>query len=725
MIDETDSDDDVLEPATAGASAPAKPAKKKRVPRATWLKRAGELPETPGVYLMKDADGKVVYVGKAKNLKSRVRSYFQEGTSDYRAFVGMLSGILADLETVVTRSEKEALLLERELIRKHEPRFNVIWRDDKQFLCLRIDTSHEYPWVQVVRQMGKDGARYFGPFHSATSARKTLRVVNRHFRLRTCRDSVLYNRTRPCLEYQIGRCPAPCVFEIDRAKYREGVDDVLMFLEGKGEELVSRLEERMWGAAERMDYEVAAHYRDQIAAVNRTLEKQQIASASLLDQDVFGLHREGRELCVSVLEVRRGRVENVTSHFFEEAHFDEGRMLESFLLQRYADELDGTEALPGEILVPIELEGADALSELLSEKRGAKVVVKVPQRGDRAGLLEMAKDNAAHGFAEKQRTSGVLERTLQGLKDKLRLRNFPTRIECYDISNMQGGQIVGSGVSFVGALPHKAGYRRYKVKTTKGQDDFASMYEVLSRRVKRGLEQGDLPDLLVIDGGKGQLNVARAVLKDFGVETVDLISLAKSRVTGQDDDDAPERSPERVFMPGAKEPVVLRQDSPELLLLARIRDEAHRFAITFHKQLRQKARMKSSLEDIPGIGAIRKRALLRELGSLKRIREASVEELARVGGVGRAAAERVHAFFHGGADPELVGIVDAEAELDEVIEGGAGGTEDAADDGAAGIAAEAEASAERDLTGAAGGDERFSSPAGLESVDATRPLGSK
>ncbi|MEO1335527.1 MAG: excinuclease ABC subunit UvrC, partial [Myxococcota bacterium] len=278
-----------------------------RSKRAKWLERAKGLPTQPGVYLMKDDRGAVIYVGKAKNLKSRVSSYFQEGTSDYRAFIGLLSTMLADLETVVTRTEKEALILEREMIRRHEPRFNIIWRDDKQFLCLRVDPTHEYPGVQVVRNMGDDGARYFGPFHSASAARQTLRVVNRHFQLRTCRDSVLYKRKRPCLEHQIGRCPAPCVYDINRDRYQENVDDVLLFLDGKGAELADRLEDRMLAASSREEFEVAAHYRDQLKAVQRTLEKQQVTLSKLVDQDAFGLYREGDHVCVALVEVRAGR----------------------------------------------------------------------------------------------------------------------------------------------------------------------------------------------------------------------------------------------------------------------------------------------------------------------------------------------------------------------------------------------------------------------------------
>lgn len=616
--------------------------------RAKWLERVKDLPTSPGVYIMKNRAGDVVYVGKAKSLRARVRQYFQEGTHDYRAFVGLLGGILSDIETRVTRTEKEALLLERELIRRHEPRFNIIWRDDKQYLCLRVDTRHEYPWVQVVRNMKEDGARYFGPFHSASAARQTLRVVNRHFKLRTCRDSVLNNRNRPCLEYQIGRCPAPCVFEIDKAAYAENVSDVLLFLEGKGHELAKRLEGRMWSAAEREAFEAAAHYRDQLRAVEKTLQRQKVAFAHLKDQDVFGLHREGEDVALAVVEVRSGRVENIAIRLFEGLAADDETVLVSAALQRYADGL----AVPQEVVMPQALEDAEALEELLSEQRGKKVRVIAAQRGDRRELLDLARDNAAHGFEEQRRKTGAAERTLEALQRRLRLSKLPLRMECFDISNLQGEHIVASKVAFAGGQPDKKGYRRFKVRTTKGQDDFASMYEVLSRRFSRGQKEGDLPDLVVIDGGKGQLNVARAVFEELGVEGVDLISLAKSRLKAAGDDDAPVRSAERVFVPGVKDPIVLRQSSPELLLLARLRDEAHRFAITFQRGSRQKAKLRSSLEDIPGIGPGKRRALLAHLGSLKRVREASPEELARVPGIGAKAARTLWAALNPGAASE-------------------------------------------------------------------------
>ena len=625
--------------------------------RQQWIERARQLPESPGVYLMKDDRGEVVYVGKAKSLRARVGQYFQAGTSDYRAFVGLLSGLLSDIETVVARSEKEALLLEREMIRRHEPRFNVIWRDDKQFLCLRVDTRHPFPWVQVVRRMKDDGARYFGPFHSASSARQTLRVVNRHFTLRTCTDSVLKNRKRPCLEFQIGRCPAPCVFDVDRNAYQENVSDVLMFLEGKGQELARRLEKRMWVASERQDYEVAAHYRDQLRAVERTLSRQKVAFSTLKDQDVFGLYREGEDAAVSVVEVRGGRVENIDVQLFEGLAEEDTEVLVSVILSRYnlVDDAVGLPP-PREVVVPAELDDARDLSELLSDKRGRKVTVLRPQRGDRVALVDLAQENAEHGFHEQRRKSGALERMLDTLRERLRLSRFPARVECFDISNLGGEEIVASRVVFVAGQPEKKLYRHYRVRNSRGQNDFASMYEVVLRRLQRGQKEGDLPDLMVVDGGKGQLGAARAAVKDAGVEGMDLAALAKSRTLGRTDDEGAKRSPERVFRPGARDPIVLPQTSAELLFLARVRDEAHRFALAYQKKKRRQARARSPLDDIPGIGPARRRALLAHLGSMARIRDATREDLARVPGIGPKQAGLIWAALHPGSAATASGV---------------------------------------------------------------------
>jgi excinuclease ABC subunit C len=446
------------------------------------------------------------------------------------------------------------------------------------------------------------------------------------------------------------------VLEIDRAAYKRSVDDVLLFLEGKKPELVERLQGRMWDAAGRLDYEVAARLRDQIAAVSKTLERQDAALPSMRDQDVIGLHREGAAACIAVLEVRGGRIAQIHSHFFAAQVADDAALLETFVLQSY----ENREDVPSEVLLPMPLEegSREALSEILGERRGRRVDVMTPKRGERARVLELAQENAEHAFSERQRRDGVHEAALEGLRARLGLKRTPVRMECYDISNFQGRQIVGSQVVFEDGQPKKAAYRRYRVKTRAGQDDFGSIYEVLSRRLRRGLEKGELPDLLVIDGGKGQLGAARAAMRDLGVEGVDVIGLAKSRTLDGDDEGPSQRSPERVFLPGAKDPVVLPQTSPEVLLLARIRDEAHRFAITFQRDLGRRAQLRSGLEEIPGVGAVRRRALLTHLGSMKRIREATLEELEAVPKLGAEGARKVYAFLHG-ALPDASGRASA------------------------------------------------------------------
>jgi excinuclease ABC subunit C len=646
-------------------------------------KKLDELPTDPGCYLMKDHRGTVVYVGKASSLRSRVRSYFDAGGDD-RLFVALLDDLLGDVEVIVTRSEKEAVLLENELIKKHRPRFNVRLRDDKDFIVLRLDERHPYPRLEVwrARQRKDDGARYFGPYSSASSIRETLRIVNRFFQLRTCTDHVFDHRKRPCILYQIGRCPAPCVYEVAEADYRASVEDAIAFLEGRETELVERLRRRMDDAAGALRYEEAARVRDQLVAVERSLEKQRVLMADRADRDVVGVYREGPDLVLQVLAMRGGKLQDSRSYPFAGQEFPEAEILSSFLSLYYEQN-----AAPEEVLVPIEPDGADALAEVLSERRGRRVRLLTPQRGAKADLLEVAARNAEQSFRSWQEKGERREQALGALVKALHLTRPPRWMECYDISTFQGALAVGSGVSFKDGEPDKANYRRYKVKGVAGQDDYAMLHEVITRRLRRAMAENAFPDLLVIDGGKGQLNAALAAAKDLGVSTspvagipgapfVEMVGLAKSRLVdpvslgttrviarrasrgaAQALADAAEardrgfvselaRSPERVFLPGRKEPVVLRQNSAELFVLARIRDEAHRFAITFHRKLRRERNFQSVLEEIPGIGAGRKRALLRHFGSLKRVKEANVEELAAVEGFGPKQARTVFEFFH-------------------------------------------------------------------------------
>ena len=623
------------------------------------------LPNQPGVYLMKDQAGRVIYVGKAVNLRNRVRSYFARGSSDTRPFVALLDRLLGDLETVVVGSEKEALLLENELIKQHHPRFNVQLRDDKEFLCLRLDPTHRFPRLETVRRPQRDGARYFGPYASAHSIREALRVVNRFFQLRTCTDHVLANRRRPCLLHQIGRCPAPCVLPVDEATYRANVEAVTLFLQGRGDALVVDLRARMKAAAGALQYEEAAKLRDQIIALERSLERQAVATTDAVDQDVFGLYREADRLCIYLLHVRGGRIAGGQAHHFS-SEFPDEELIASFANQYYADDV----VLPPEVLLPETDLDPEAFAELLTERRGEKVRVLVPQRGEKTELVKLAVRNAEKAHAERKRTRDEVEVVLHRLQERLHLSRLPRRMECFDISHHQGTGLVASQVASQDTEADRSRYRHYVLKTVSGNDDFASMHEILGRRLKRGLAEGDLPDLIVIDGGKGQLASAQAAMRDLGVEGVDLVSLAKSRDLGDDTRGTTSvRSPERVFLVDRKDPVVLPQTAPELFALTRLRDEAHRFAITFQRKVSRKRGLASVLDEVPGLGPARRTALLRHFGSVKRLREVSLDELAEVEGIGPAVAERVHAFLHAHGDPHAV---DDDAVRDASLEDAAG-----------------------------------------------------
>lgn len=620
------------------------------------------LPTEPGVYLFKDKSGEVVYVGKAINLRNRVRSYFSK-TGDTRFFVRLLDELLGDIETIVTRNEKEALILENNLIKQHRPRFNVLLRDDKEFLCLKVDPAHPWPRVTPVRAraMAKDGSRYYGPYSSAPAIRETLRVVNKHFQLRTCSDFVLEHRSRPCIQYQIRRCPGPCVFEVDSEEYQSNVRRVGLFLEGRTQELAQELGARMQAASGALEFEKAALYRDQLRAVEQSLEKQHIVSATLADQDVFGFYREGDSVELQVLCVREGRLSDARSFSFRRMEFPDEEILSSFLGLYY----DRGGEVPREVLVPRELENAAALAEWLGEKAARKVEVAFPQRGERVRMLELANKNAENAFKQKRRSEESVEESLLRLQQKLRLRHLPERVECFDMAHLQGGAAVGSMVALQAGLPDKARYRHFRIKSAATDDDFAMMREVLTRRYRRALEDGDLPDLIVIDGGKGQLGVAVAVLDELGIEDVDLISLAKAKAIegGANTSAKVAHTPERVFLPGVKNAIVLRQNSAELFVLTRLRDEAHRFANVLHDKLRRRRGLRSALEDVPGVGPKRHRALLRHFGSLKRMLAATQEELGAVEGMSAAAARAVWEALHASVSAEASGAAPVEPEV--------------------------------------------------------------
>jgi excinuclease ABC subunit C len=626
--------------------------------------RVRTLPEEPGCYLFKDAKGEIFYVGKAGSLRTRVRAYFSG--ADTRQFVAWLDDLLHEIEFIVVRNEKEALLLERTLVRQHKPRFNVLLQDDKNFIHLRLDTRDpgagaqerkrkRFPKLSVVRGPKKDGARYFGPYHSATSVRQTLRIVNRYFQLRTCSDNVLENRSRPCLQYQIGRCPAPCVYEVD--DYRDSVLDAALFLSGRGGELEKRLEQRMWQAAQDERFELAAQVRDQLEAVKESRKHQSVTEVSRQrDQDIIAVARSGGAIEIARVVVRGGGMRGSESYSFDKQEFPTEELLASFLSQLY-DTVEASE-LPEEVLTSLELgEDARQLAVHLGDKKDKRVDVRKPARGHLRRLMEIAQKNADTALVERLRRSETRQRGIERLQSRLGLPRAPRVIECFDISIFQGTDAVASQVCFVDGVPEKSRYRRYNIKTVEGMDDFLMLYEALTRRFTRGKKTGDLPDLLLVDGGKGQLKVAVAAAKDLGVaiggEGLMLGGVAKSRnvVDGApleagftlDDLEGEEvkKSPERIFLPGVKDPILLRPHTDERYLVEQVRDEAHRFAITGHRKRRAKRTLRSRLDEIPGVGPKKRAALLKALGSAKAVAAASEDELAAVPGVGAKLARTI------------------------------------------------------------------------------------
>lgn len=593
------------------------------------------LPINPGVYLFKDKTGEVIYVGKAKNLRARVRQYARGG--DGRVQIRFLLAQLTDVEVIITNSEKEALLLENTLIKQYWPRYNIRLKDDKSYWHVKVTTQDPWPRLFLTRQVVKDGSKYLGPFHSSTAVQETLEIIRKAFPLRTCSDTVFRNRTRPCLEYQIKRCLGPCALPVDPEEYRSQLKNALLLLEGKNTELVDQLTARMNTASESLRFEEAARLRDQIRAILQTGEKQQVATPLGNDQDIFALYREGGFIEVQVLFVRAGKLVGNQGYGFDDNEFPEEEVLAELLTQFY----QGDRFVPDEVLLPVFLEDAEVREELLSERKGKGVAVFCPQRGDKVRLVEMAQENARQSFIEKRRSAEQKEKTLDSLCRALHLHNAPKRIECFDISNIQGNLAVGSMVVFDEGEPNKNRYRRFRIKTVQGADDFAMVYEVLTRRYRRALEEHDLPHLLMVDGGKGQLGVAVEVFRELGITEVDLIGLAKMRTERDPFAAEVAHSPERVFLPGRKNPIVLKPNSTALFLLQRVRDEAHRFAITYHRQLRTKERVSSPLDTILGVGPARRKMLLRHFGSLKRVREATIGELTQVSGITQTTAEAI------------------------------------------------------------------------------------
>jgi excinuclease ABC subunit C len=606
----------------------------------TLEEKLQNLPDAPGVYLMKDAKGHVIYIGKAVSLKNRVRSYFQKGPKGEKTEI-MVRQII-DLETIVTHTELEALALESNLIKKHRPRYNVILRDDKNYPYLRFDVKAEYPRLEVVRRLKKDNALYYGPYVPAGGMWETLALIRRAFPIAPCKMEFKTERPgRPCLQFQIGRCLGPCTGEADKAQYQDTAGQVRLFLEGKNRDLLDMLKRRMEEAAEKTEYERAAELRDRIAKVEGALEKQKIISSGFENQDVIGTAFESGRADIQALFIRNGMLLGRKDFYLDDVGgMPEEEVLNDFLRQFYSKDM----IVPQEVLLPIEVPDLDVFEAFLTEKRGAKAEVLVPQRGRKRELVQMASDNAAQSLREQLLSRKSKERILMKLREELGLKNLPRRIEAFDISTIRGTESVASMVSFENNMPDKRNYKKFKIRTVQGQDDFASMAEVIRRRYRAAKEAGALPDLILIDGGKGQLNAALDVLRDLGIEGPDVIGLAKAR-SGEE---GTERAFERAFLPGVDEPVLLEPASATTHLVARARDEAHRFAITYHRKLRGKRAVQSELDDISGIGEVRKKALLRHFGSVEKIKQAAVEELAAVKGMSKKAAEEIGNYFRGG-----------------------------------------------------------------------------
>ena len=596
----------------------------------TLEEKIDQVPDRPGVYLYKDGKAQVIYIGKAASLRSRVRSYFQESRArDPKT--DALVGQIRDLDYIVTGNELEALILESNLVKKHRPRYNIILRDDKHYPFLRLTTDEEFPRLVVARRVQKDGSTYFGPFYPATAMRQTLRLVRQLFPLRTCRIKIDGTLPRPCLQYYIHRCHAPCTGWETREGYAKTVREVARFLEGGNDDLAMELTRQMEAAAGEMKFERAAGLRDQIQALNTVRERQKIISTEEADQDVVGVVRQGADACVQLFFVRKGRLMGRESFFFDRVSGSgSGEILSAFLRQFYAKDVTP----PPEILLSEEPLESALTQEWLHRRRGGRVELIAPQRGKKRELVAMAEDNAVlalqtHVLARGNRLQAVLDE----LERALNLPGSPHRIEGFDISTIQGSETVASMVVWQDGEMKKDDYKRYKIRTVTGTDDFAAMREVLTRRYGRALEgEGVFPDLVLLDGGRGQLHAGMKALEDLGLDYLPIASLAKRA--------------EEVYTPEHLQPLVLDLASPGLQALQKIRDEAHRFAITYHKKLRHRRTISSVLDQIPGVGPTVRTNLLKTLGSAKVVREASVAELAAVSKVTPKLAQRIHDFFH-------------------------------------------------------------------------------
>lgn len=597
------------------------------------------LPAAPGVYIMKGKDGEVLYIGKAKSLRSRVRSYFLK-SGDGRYSVKFLASKVEDIGWVVTANEKEALFLEDTLLKQHKPRYNIRLKDSKTYVSIKITVNEKFPRIIVTRQIKKDGARYFGPYVSARAVRDTIKFLRRIFPLCVCSASAFRNRVRPCLDFQMGYCSAPAAGRISEEAYRQLVDNAMLFLEGKNAVLKKILKEQMAEAAQNLDFEKAAKIRDQIAAIEGMLEEQKVVTHRAIDRDVFAIARAGNTIAVQALLIRSGRLVNSADYLFAETGLPQDEILSSFITQFYS----GGKYIPDEIIIPVKLEDAGTINDWLTEKKGKRIELQKPFRGDKLKLVKMAESNANEAIRRK--TAAPAEKKQEGLKAveelqrRLKLKKLPRVIEGFDISNISGQQAVGAKVLFRDGEPDKSGYRLYKVRTKDTPDDYAMMYEVLSRRFF-GKKEDEMPGLVLLDGGKGQLGIAEKVFMELGVRNVELASLAKERPETQERFKGRLAAKgERVYLVNLKDPILLREGTKGDLLLRRVRDEVHRFAVSFHRKLRSKE-IGSILDTVPGIGRARRNALLEKFGDIEAIARADINKLTAVAGITKDLAEKI------------------------------------------------------------------------------------
>jgi excinuclease ABC subunit C len=586
--------------------------------------------EEPGVYLMKDAAGEILYVGKARNLKKRLASYFKNsGQLDVK--VKILVDKIEDLETIITRTEKEALILESNLIKRHRPRFNVILKDDKRYPSLRIDLNEKFPNFDIVRKIGQDDAMYFGPFASAYAVRETLRTINKTFKLRKCKRKDFKTRTRPCLHCQMEGCLAPCCRDVDPIVYQEQVSEAIMFLKGQTPDLIRKVREQMEISARAQEFERAARLRDKIYSLERTIEKQIAVTTDFKDRDVFAMARSAECSVITVLSVRGGFLSGTRHYDFSEVLSTDQEMIGAFIRQYY----ERHRFIPDQMLVSTDLEDAQLIEDWLRGLKRKRVHIFRPQRGEKVHLMEMAERNAQNELKNLIASRSAEMDLIVRLQKKLKMSRLPERIECFDNSNISGKQPVSAMVVFENAKANKTLYRNYRIKSVAEHDDYAYMKEVLERRFGKGEDSKPYPDLLMVDGGKGQLNIARAVIKDLDLAgKFEIVGIAKK-------DENKGETRDKIFLPAAANPLSFGREGDLLLFLQRIRDEAHRFAISFHRKRRQKISLQSALDGIPGVGKKRKTILLQHFKSVKNIRAADLEQICALPGFNRRVAESV------------------------------------------------------------------------------------